>query len=197
MTGPGTRGERAGEGRFLAPLAIVAVVLVTLAVGVTAAILPHRVERPLSGTLRAVRIWNALETRCQLENDVASPLPYTCGANVMTDVHRSASASTRRLLAVRSPHDNCVIDEETLEAVLCRDTMFEWVAIDGELVSAAVISLDGTHYEIAQRDLARAQTRSIDVPLTRWFDTSDPREVFVLDGQARARVTFGALVATP
>jgi hypothetical protein len=95
MAEPNARGERTSEGRWLVPLAAVAVTLVVLAVAITVAILPHRVERPLTARLRAVRIWNALETRCQLENGTADPLPFTCGANVMTDVHRSAGASAR------------------------------------------------------------------------------------------------------
>ena len=46
MAEPNARGERTSEGRWLVPLAAVAVTLVVLAVAITVAILPHRVERP-------------------------------------------------------------------------------------------------------------------------------------------------------
>jgi hypothetical protein len=190
----GSRGERAGAGRFTALLAIAAVLLVGAAIGVVAALLPHRSERPISTHVRAVSVWNALEHRCQLENDVgAPPLPFTCGAHVLTDVHRSADATSAPLLFVRSPHDNCVIDETTLAPLLCRDTFFEWAAVRQEVVSVGVIDPRGTHYVVAQRDLAIGQLHTIEVPLTSWFERSDPAEIFVFDGERRARIGLGAL----
>jgi hypothetical protein len=190
----GARGERAGAGRFTALLAIAAILLVAAAIGAVAALLPHRSERAISTHVRAISVWTALDHRCQLENDRdAPPMPFTCGAHVLTDVHRSADATGLPILVVRSPHDNCVIDETTLEPVLCRDTFFEWAAVRGEVVSVGVIDPRGTHYVVAQRDLASGQLHTIEVPFTSWFDKSDPSEVFVLDGEHRARIGLGTL----
>lgn len=190
----GSRGERAGSGRFAAPLGIAAFVLVCGAIAAVIALLPHREERPLSTHVRAVSVWNAVEHRCQLENDAgAPPLPFTCGAHLLIDVHRSADATSAPLLFVRSPHDNCVIDERTLEPLLCRDTFFEWAAVRQEVVSVGVIDPRGTHYVVAQRDLASGQRHTIEVPFTSWFARSDPSEVFVFDGERRARIGLGAL----
>lgn len=191
----GARGERSGPARRVGPLVIVAVVLVGLAIAATVALLPHRAERALPGTrLRAVRVWNAFESRCQLENGRVEPRVYTCGSYARPDVHRATDASAR-LQAIMSEHDNCVIDDDTLEAYACTDSLYEWVMVGREVVSVAALHPSGRYSVITQQHLVTREIRTIDVPFTQWFDRSDPREVLVVEGDRDRvfRVRFGVL----
>lgn len=192
----GARGERSGPQRRVGQLVIVAVVLLGLAITATVALVPHRTVRPLPSThLRAVHVWTAIADRCQIENDAGDTLIYSCGAYVLPHVHRTPDASSRPLVALVSDQDNCVVDELTMRPFACRQTRYEWVAIGPEVVSVAALHFSGTHYVITQEHLLTNELRTIDVPFTQWFDRSDPREVFVVEGaRERAyRVGFGAL----
>ncbi|MBN8611004.1 MAG: hypothetical protein J0L92_10495 [Deltaproteobacteria bacterium] len=194
--GAGARGERSGGPHRVGPLVILAVVLVGLAIAVTVGLIPHRAERAITTRLRAVSVWNAIEHRCQLENRLVDPHPYTCGAYELP-LHRSLDAPSRRLVALSSGHDNCVIDEDTLEAFACRDTRLEWASVGAEVVSVASLHPNGTRYVITQQHLVTRELRAIDVPFSQWFDRSDPHEVRIVeegpDGRRVWRVGFGAL----
>lgn len=195
----GARGERSAGARRVGPLVIVACVLVGLAIAAAVALLPHRASRPLPGTrLSAVRVWNAIASHCQLENGVSEPLPFPCGANVVTSVFRTPDATTRPLVALQSSgshgHERaCVVDESSLEAVLCRDTFVDWVAYEGDVVSLAFLTDDGRANEIAQRRLSDGAEAAQRLSFMQWFDRRDAQRVFVIDGARRFRIDFGTL----
>ncbi len=191
----GARGERGERSRRWAPLAIVAAVLVAFAIAATIALLPHRAQRDLRPGLRAVRVSNALSSRCHIENDHAEPLPYTCGAYLSSDLHVSPDAPRRAWIALSSQHDNCVIDADTLEQVVCRDTMLEWAAVDRDFASVMSIHVAGTNFVISQRHLVTGEVRQIDVPLTHSFVRYDPTRVLVVGpDRVPQRLGFGHLI---
>ncbi len=86
---------------------------------------------------------------------------------------------------------------DTLEAVLCRDTMIEWASVDGPVVNLAVIDTRGGHYEIAQRHLETGERRTIALSFSHYFDWHDPARVTVRTASTHERIGFGVLRPLP
>lgn len=169
------RGDAGGRTWPVAAITVSSVAVVLGSVAALVALFPHRVERPITARLRAVRVWNALEYRCQLENDVGRVLPFTCGSNASETLIRGEDAPTRPLVIVRSHRDNCIVDEETLEALLCRDTMIEWALLERDRLSISVLDPRGRGQLVVQKDLASGQLRELLLPYSTWMRaTGDP-----------------------
>jgi len=197
---PGSRGDGGGRPWPVAAIVLVSLTLVLGSVGAVVALFPHRIGRTIiNNRLYAFSVWNAFEHRCQLENHRGVVLPYTCGSSVGADIIRAEGSPARDLVIVRSPHDNCVVDVDTLEAVLCRDRMIEWALLEPGRLSIAVLDPSGRGQIVVQEDLASGSTRELSLPHSIWRQrTEDPAIPFVFFDQQNTwlRLGWGELVPT-
>jgi len=171
----GPRGDGHGRDWPIGPIAVASVVIIIGAAIAVGLFVPRRAERWVAPPLRSVRVSNAFGSHCQLENGTARPLPYTCGSSLGPHPHLAADAPRRPWVVIRSQHDNCVLDVDTLEAVLCHDTMIEWALLERGRLSISVLDPRGRGQLVVQKDLASGQLRELHLPHSTWMSpTADP-----------------------
>lgn len=193
---PGPRGDAQGRAWPVGPIAVASAVVIVASAIAVGLLFPQRAERWIGADLRSVRVSNALGSRCQLENGVARPLPFTCGSNLGPDAYLSPGVRPRPWVVVRSEHDNCVLDVLTLEPILCRDTMIEWAFIEEDRVSIAVLDRFGRGPLVVQEDLVTGEVREVRLGYDHWTRfTGDPDAPLAIWDSAsrRYRLGFGTL----
>ncbi len=197
---PGSRGDGGGRPWPVAAITLVSVIVVLGSVAAVVALFPHRIGRTLiHNRLFAVSVWNAFEHRCQLENSRGAVLSYTCGSDVNGEIIRAEGSPVRDLVIVGSPHDNCVVDVDTLEAVLCRDRWIEWALLEPGRLSIAILDPSGRGQIVVQQDLTSGETRELRLPHSIWRQrTEDAAVPIVFFDQQNTwlRLGWGELVPT-